>query len=124
MPHSFFDEENPFGKKPEGQLAVDVLETRESIIIRSAIAGIASEDLDVSVTSDVVTIRGERRPGSHHPDATVHVEECFWGAFSRSIVLPHHVKPDEAEASMKNGIFTLTIPKAHGEMRVKVKETF
>lgn len=124
MSDPFFSDDPFSGRKPEGQLAVDVLETREAIIIRSAIAGIATEDLDVSVTSDVVTIRGERRAGESHPGATVHVEECFWGAFSRSIVLPHHVKPDEAEASMKNGIFTLTIPKAHGEMRIKVKETF
>jgi HSP20 family protein len=120
----FFDELNPFGKKPEGQLAVDVLETREAIMIRSAIAGIAAEDLEVNVTSDVVTIRGERRPPEQRKDATLHVEECFWGTFSRSIVLPHQVKPDEAEASMKQGVFTLTIPKAHGEMRLKVKETF
>lgn len=108
---------------PEGQLAVDVLETRESIIIRSAIAGVAPEDLDINVTSDVVTIRGQRQAGREYHEATSHFEECFWGAFSRSIVLPHDVKPDEAEAAIKNGILTLTLPKARGEMKVKVRET-
>jgi HSP20 family protein len=106
----------------EGQLSVDVIETRETIIIRSAIAGIKPEDLDVNVTSDIVTIRGSRTAGKEYHDATIHFEECFWGTFSRSIVLPHHVKPDEAEAKFKNGILTLTIPKAHGEMNVQVRK--
>lgn len=106
----------------EGQLAVDVIETRDSIIIRSAIAGIKPEDLDVHVTSDLVTIRGERKSGKEYHDATIHFEECFWGVFSRSIILPHHVKPDEAQASFNNGLLTLTIPKAHGEMKVQVRK--
>jgi HSP20 family protein len=108
--------------QPEGQLAVDVLETREAIIIRSAIAGVAPEDLDVNVTGDVVTIRGSRQTGQTFHDATAHFEECFWGAFSRSIVLPSHIKPDEAQATIKNGILTLTLPKARGEMKLKVTE--
>ncbi len=108
--------------QPEGQLAVDVLETREAIIIRSAIAGVAPEDLDVNVTSDVVTIRGARQAGQSYADATAHFEECFWGAFSRSIVLPSHIKPDEAVAVIKNGILTLTLPKARGEMKLKITE--
>ncbi|MDP2631356.1 MAG: Hsp20/alpha crystallin family protein [Candidatus Uhrbacteria bacterium] len=105
----------------EGQLAVDVLETEDAIIIRSAIAGVKPEDLDVNVTNDVVTIRGERKGGREYTDATAHFQECFWGTFSRSVVLPHHVKPDEAEANLKNGVLTLTIPKQHGEMKVKVR---
>jgi len=105
----------------EGQLAVDVIETRDTIIIRSAIAGVKPEDLDIHVTSDLVTIRGERTYGKEFHDATVHFSECFWGTFSRSIVLPSHVKADEADASIQNGILTLTIPKAHGEMKVKVR---
>ncbi|PIQ67886.1 hypothetical protein COY25_01075 [Candidatus Uhrbacteria bacterium CG_4_10_14_0_2_um_filter_41_7] len=113
---------NFFLHKEEGQLAVDVIETREKIIIRSAIAGVKPEDLDVHVTSDVVTIRGERNGGKEYHDATIHFEECFWGTFSRSIVLPEHVKPDEAEATFKDSILTLTIPKARGEMRVEVRK--
>lgn len=106
----------------EGQLAVDVIETRDSIIIRSAVAGVKPEDLDIHVTSDLVTIRGERKVEDEYRGATAHFSECFWGTFSRSIVLPHAVKPDEADASMKDGVLTLTIPKASGEMKVKVEE--
>lgn len=106
----------------EGQLAVDVIETPENIIIRSAIAGVKPEDLDVHVTDDLVTIRGERQNQKEIDQSTVHFQECFWGVFSRSIVLPTHVKADEADAVVKNGVLTLTIPKVHGEMVVPVRE--
>lgn len=97
----------------EGQLAVDVVETPDSIVIRSAIAGVDPENLDINVTSDTVTIRGQRSRASESTEAdTVHIEECYWGEFSRSVVLPCHVKPDEADAAMKNGILTITLPKA------------
>ncbi|MFH1712334.1 MAG: Hsp20/alpha crystallin family protein [Patescibacteria group bacterium] len=109
-------------QKEEGQLTVDVIETRDSIIIRAPIAGVKPEDLDINVTGDLVTIRGERSQGRSFHDATIHFQECFWGAFSRSVILPHQVKPDEAEAVMKDGVLTLTIPKSRGEMIVKVKE--
>lgn len=107
----------------EGQLAVDVIETRDKIVIRSAVAGLKPEELDIHVTADLVTIRGERKEEEEFHDATVHFAECFWGTFSRSIVLPHAVKPDEADAAMKDGVLTLTIPKAHGEMKVNVRNT-
>ncbi len=103
-------------------MAVDVIETRTHIIIRTAVAGVKPDDLDVNVTNDLVTIRGEREQVKEAHDATVHFSECFWGRFSRSIILPHAVKPDEAEADMKNGILTLTIPKARGEMKVRINE--
>jgi len=106
----------------EGQLAVDVLESKDIIVIRAAIAGVSASDLDVHVTNDIVTIRGERRSGREIQNATAHFEECFWGTFSRSIVLPHHVKPDEADAVIEAGILTLTLPKSHGDMQVKVRE--
>ncbi|MBU1126126.1 MAG: Hsp20/alpha crystallin family protein [Patescibacteria group bacterium] len=106
----------------EGQLAVDVIETRDAIIIRSAIAGVKPENLDINVTSDLVTIRGERKHYELQHEATIHFQECFWGTFSRSIVLPHHVNPDGAEAQVKDGVLTLTIPKTRGEMHVEVKQ--
>ena len=105
----------------EGQLAVDVMETRDKIIIRTAVAGVTPEDLDVHVTSDLVTIRGERKVEKTAHDATMHYQECFWGAFSRSIVLPHQVNPDEADAVFKDGVLTLTIPKLRGEMNVTIR---
>ncbi len=105
----------------EGQLAVDVIETPENIVIRSAIAGVKETELDIHVNEDMVTIRGERRMDPLPLNATVHFEECFWGPFSRSIILPSKVKADEAEASMKNGILLITIPKSHHHVRVPVR---
>ena len=69
----------------------------------------------------MVTIRGERKQTREMNDATVHYQECFWGTFSRSIVLPHAVKPEEADATFKDGVLELTIPKSRGEMDVKVR---
>ncbi len=105
----------------EGQLAVDVMETADAVIIRSAIAGVQEKDLDVSVNDDMVTIRGERHVEDMQDSATVHYAECFWGAFSRSIILPVKVKADEAEAELKNGILTITIPKAKERQRVPIR---
>ncbi|SRR3989338_8854752 len=107
----------------EGQLSVDVLETEQNIIIRSAIAGVKAEDLDINVTQDTVTIHGKREEGCHASDAeTAHVQECYWGNFSRSIVLPCHIRPDEAEAMIKNGILTITLKKARTLSRLTVIE--
>lgn len=107
-------------KANEGQLAVDVVETRDRVIIRSAIAGVAPEDVEISVNADIVTIRGERKHDFYQQDATAHFEEVFWGTFSRSIILPVHVQPSAAEADFSNGILTLTLPKVHGEMKIKL----
>lgn len=107
----------------EGQLSVDVLENERFVFIRSTVAGTRAEDLDVAVTHDTVTIRGHR----HHAcaeweDATFHVQECHWGAFSRSIVLPSHVRPAEADAVLKNGILTITLPKTEVAASLSVIE--
>lgn len=110
-----------FGEN-EGQLAVDVIENLDSIIIRTAIAGVKPEELDINVMPDLVTIRGTRNDTKEYHEATVHYQECFWGTFSRSIVLPHPVNPDQADAKIKDGVLTLTIPKTSGEMQVKVTQ--
>jgi len=106
----------------EGQLAVDVLETNDKIIIRSAIAGVKQKDLDIFVTTDTVTIRGKREECQETKSATVHIEECHFGSFSRSVVLPAHVRADAAEAVLKNGILTLTLPKTELSSNVPVIE--
>lgn len=105
----------------EGQLAIDVIETPEKIIVRTAIAGVKETDLDIHVNEDMVTIRGERHIDPLPLNATTHFSECFWGAFSRTVILPSKVKADEADASMKNGILTITVPKAHHHVRVPIR---
>lgn len=106
----------------EGQLAVDCIETPTEIMIRAAIAGVRQQDLEVHVTEDLVTIRGQRNIDPLPSHSTIHYGECFWGPFSRSIVLPCRVKTDEADAVLKNGILTITIPKSFGDVKLTVRE--
>lgn len=107
----------------EGQLSVDVVEGPETIVIRSAIAGVAADALDIAVTTDTVTIRGARSHGCEESsDHILHVQECYWGSFSRSIVLPCHIRPEEADATLKNGILTVTLKKVEMRSRVSVIE--
>lgn len=91
--------------------------------MRTAIAGVQADDLDIAVTPDTLTIRGQRhsdhRSRRHHH---VHVQECHWGAFSRSIVLPTTILPEHVRASLKRGILTITLPKTEMSARVSVLE--
>ena len=103
----------------EGELAVDVYQTEDEIVIQSAIAGVEPEDLDITVERDTVTIRGERGNGMTEHTKNYFHQECYWGMFSRQIILPEEVSPGGAEASMKNGILTLRLPKTE---RQKVKK--
>lgn len=106
----------------EGQLSVDVIETDKDVIVRSAVAGVKADDIDVSVTDDTVTIRGERKRVGEawERQGTVHVQECHWGAFSRSIVLPCHIRSDAADAVLKDGVLTLTLPKKQRGNRLTI----
>lgn len=105
----------------EGQLTIDVHEDENDIIIRTVIAGVKPDEIDIHVTPDLVTIRGERLEPKSTQTTTSHYKEVFWGSFSRSIILPVNVQPNQAKANCVNGILTLTIPKVHGEMRVNVE---
>ncbi len=107
----------------EGQLAVDVYQTATTIVIKSAIAGVEPEDLDIAVNRDVVTIRGKRKQQETAPGEDYLFQECYWGGFSRSIILPVEVLADKVDAQLKNGILTVTLPKAkeNGARVIRVK---
>lgn len=105
----------------EGQLTVDVYQTPETIIVKSTIAGVKPDDLDVSITNDMVTIRGTRRHDEETREEDYFYRECYWGSFSRSIILPVDIVADKAEASLKDGILTIRIPKADALLTKKVK---
>lgn len=107
--------------QPEGELAVDVYETGDDIIVQATIAGVGPDDLDVSIENDVVTITGERTNTEEEKGQNYFFQECFWGAFSRQIILPSEVDGSRAEAGMKNGIFTLRIPKIERKKLRKIK---
>lgn len=108
----------------EGQLAVDVFQTPKNIIIQSTIAGVRPEDLDISFTNDTITIRGTRKKSTQTPPEDYFYSECYWGGFSRSIILPVDVKEDKIDAKMENGILTIVIPKSQkpSSKHIPVKE--
>lgn len=105
----------------EGQLTLDVYQTEGEIVIKSTIAGVKPEDLDVSINNDMVTIRGERKNEEEVSEDNYYYQECYWGSFSRSVILPVDVIPEKSEASMKNGILTIKLPKADVNKTKKIQ---
>ena len=98
-------------EETEGQLAIDVYQDEENIYILAPIAGTASADVNVSITDEIVSIRGERKSGHKASDEEHFVQECYWGPFSRTFVLPIAVSSDKAKATLKDGLLQITIPK-------------
>ena len=107
-----FIEEEAFSSDAEGQLTIDVYQTENEIVIKSTIAGVKPEDLDVAINNDMVTIKGERKNEEVVSGENYYYQECYWGTFSRSVVLPVDILSEKAEASLKNGILTIRLPKA------------
>ena len=106
--------------EPEGELAIDVYQTETDLVIQSAIAGVKPEFLDISMERDVITIKGSReKPFEEEGD--YFTQECYWGSFSREVILPVEVDPDKAEATMKEGILTIRIPKILREKKRRIK---
>lgn len=104
----------------EGALSVDVFETPTELIIRSTIAGVKISDLELSLHNDLLTVRGTRRQ-EMPPKARPLLSECYWGPFSRSIILPIEVRADEATAVLRSGVLTITLPRRH-RSTIPVKE--
>lgn len=109
-----------FGGEPEGQLAIDVYQTDSHLVIQSAIAGVKPEDLDVLIENDVVAIRGKRERSSEDEEKNYFYQECYWGPFSREIILPEEVDPSRAEAEMREGILTVRIPKIERQRKRQI----
>jgi len=95
----------------EGQLAVDVYQTEDDVILKAPIAGVRPEDLEISITDEMITIKGQRKQTEEINRENFFAQECYWGAFSRTYVLPVAVNSEKATAGLKNGILTITIPK-------------
>jgi len=106
---------------PEGQLAIDVYQTPTDIVIKSTIAGVEGNNLDVSITNDMVTIKGKRDNDAATKPDDYYYQECYWGPFSRSIILPTDVLAEEAAAMFRNGILTIRLPKAERVRTKKIK---
>ncbi len=104
-----------------GELAVDVYQTPTHIIIKAMIAGVRPEDLDVSITRDMVTIRGKRERHTEGGGSDFFFQELYWGSFSRTIVLPQEIEIEEAEASEKHGLLVIKLPKLDKGRQAKLK---
>jgi HSP20 family protein len=105
--------------EPEGELAVDMYQTDEELVIQSTIAGIKSEDLNLYLEGDMLFIEGERKKPTEEK-GDYFLQECYWGRFSRKIVLPVEINPDKISATFKDGILTIRIQKVSKERRRKI----
>lgn len=94
-----------------GQLAVDVYETKEKLVVKARTAGVNKNDLDVSISDNTLSIKGTLSAGAEDDVENYHLQECYWGEFSRSLVLPVQVKEDEIEAVLKDGVLTISFTK-------------
>ncbi|HEX8993931.1 MAG TPA: Hsp20/alpha crystallin family protein [Candidatus Paceibacterota bacterium] len=108
----------------EGQLAIDVYQSGGDIIIEAPVAGVGIDDLDIEISPESVTIRGKREQREKVSEKDYLYQECYWGKFSRSIILPQEINPDHATATFKNGVLHVTLPKVNKQKMKKVKVRF
>lgn len=131
---AFLDDEMPSTNEPTeddsadwaqdsvpGQLALDVFETKENLIIKARVAGVNKEDLDVSISDNTLTIKGTLSSGDEAEAENYHMQECYWGEFSRTITLPVGVKEDEIDAMLKDGVLTISFNKVKQDTVKKIE---
>mgnify|MGYP000906793280 CR=1 FL=1 len=104
-----------------GELSVDVYQTQTEIIIEAMVAGVKPEDLHLSITRDMVTIKGRREANGQIADDDYFYRELYWGNFSRTILLPHEIEIEEAEAVEKHGLLIIRMPKVDKARQAKIK---
>jgi len=104
-----------------GQLAVDVYETREKLVVKARTAGVNKSDLDVSIADNTLSIHGTLSAGTEDDVENYFVQECYWGEFSRSIALPVPVKEEDIEAVLKDGVLTISFAKVKQDTIKKIQ---
>jgi len=114
-------DEQALGEPEEGQLSVDVYQTPENIFVKAIVAGVRPDHLDVSITRDMVTIRGRREEAKETTEENYFYRELYWGTFTRTILLPQEIDVDNAEATEKHGVLTLKLPKLDKDRETKLK---
>lgn len=107
--------------KAEGELVVDVYQTDKDVVVQTAVAGIKPEDIDITIEDDILTIRGERKEIIEESNKDYFFQECFWGVFSRQIILPEEVDVANMEASFQNNVLTVRMPKLSRKKTRKIK---
>jgi HSP20 family protein len=119
------ERETPHNWQPadfeEGQLSIDVYETEKNIIIKSTIAGAKPDDLDITIDNDMLTIRGKRHDEAEEEGRNYLYQECYWGSFSRSVILPVEVDAKKIDASLENGVLTIALNKIKKAKKVGIR---
>jgi HSP20 family molecular chaperone IbpA len=115
-------EENWINNAPEeGELNVDVYQNQNEIIIKTMVAGVKPEDLDVAISRDMVTLKGKRENERTVADDDYFHRELYWGSFSRTVVLPQEIDVDAAEAVEKHGLLIIRLPKLDKNRQTRLK---
>jgi len=113
-------EEKRDWKISEGQLSADIYETETELIIQTAIAGVQAKELDISLENDVLIIKGERENPAKDSKKNYFSKECYFGPFSREVILPREIDPSRVKATMEEGILTIRMPKIEREKKKKI----
>lgn len=108
-------------EEAEGQLTVDVYQTPTDIVVQTMVAGVRPEDLTLSITRDMITIRGKREETKSINDENYFIRELYWGTFSRTILLPEEVDIDGAEAMEKHGLLIVKLPKIDKQKQTNLR---
>ena len=114
-------EENTPGEVLDAELAIDMYQTPTEIIVKTMVAGVKPEDLTVSISREMITVKGSREMHHEITDGDVFTQELYWGSFSRTIMLPEEVDADNAEAVEKHGLLTIRLPKIQKERTKSLK---
>jgi len=114
--NNWIEEENE-----EAELTIDVYQTPAEIIVQTMVAGVRPEDLELTIGRDMVTVRGKREESRKVEEENYFAKELYWGAFSRTVLLPQEIDPEEAEATEKHGLLTIRLPKIDKDKKTSVK---
>ena len=114
--NGWMEEENE-----EMELTVDVYQTPTDIMLQTMVAGVKPEDLELTIARDMITIKGKREENRNIDEENYFIKELYWGKFSRTILLPQEVEPEEVEATEKHGLLTIKIQKVDKEKRNTIK---
>lgn len=114
-------EEHWLREELEGQLSVDVYQKGEMIVVKSTIAGVQPHDLEIFLNRDMLTIKGKRAHEEELREKDFFIKECYWGKFSRTVILPSDVKAEEAKATLRDGVLTVVMPKAQHSRTIPVR---
>jgi len=116
------NEKNPkWEEEEEAELTVDLYQTPTDIIVQTMVAGVQPDNLSITITRDMITIRGRREENKTVDQENYFVQELYWGSFSRTISLPEEVNPEEAEAVEKHGLLIIKLPKIDKNRETKLK---